>query len=141
MSAEDSKLVVQRFWEEVFNEGILEVANEILASDWCLRQSKWTGGDLDLAGLQDMLGKFRERYPDLHTQSVESAVVEGGGVLTRFTVTGTHHGTGNQVVVEGMSISLFFGDRIKESWVNWDAFGLIVQEDPSDRWPLCWWCK
>jgi predicted SnoaL-like aldol condensation-catalyzing enzyme len=141
VSAIDDGLVVRRFWEEVFARGNFDVANEILSAEWILHQSEWTGGNLDLAGLEEMVDAFRERYPNLQTRIDEQAIVEGDRVLTRFTVTGTRDDESQtRVVVEGMSVSLFSGGKIASTWVNWDAFGLVCQEDPTE-WPKCWWCK
>jgi predicted SnoaL-like aldol condensation-catalyzing enzyme len=144
MQAQDNKApkaVVQQFWNKIFDQGNYDEADHILTPDWHLHQSEWTGGDRDLDGLKTMVEKFRARYPTLRTQinEQEQATAEGNRVVTRFTVTGTHAETGNQVKVEGMSISVFSGEKIKETWVNWDAFGLLAQEDPID-WPKCWWC-
>lgn len=140
MPAEDNKAIVQRFWDEIFDQGDFGAANEIVDPEWVLHQSHWTGGDRNLEGFRGMLDKFRAVYPNLDAQ-IESATVEGERVMTRFNVTGTRVETEIQVEVEGISISLIYGGRIKESWVNWDAFGLVQQESPEEpRWPRCWWC-
>ena len=55
-------------------------------------------------------------------------------MTTRYTATGTHKGelrgiapTNKAIKVEGMVINRISRGRIAESWVNWDALGLIEQ--------------
>lgn len=136
----DGKRIVQRFWEEVFSRGNLAEAERLLTPDWRLHQSEYTGGDQDLNNLRATIDAFRDRYPVLLAQVTEQAAVEGDRVLTRFVVTATSQEPQRQVTVEGMSLSRFSGEQIRETWITWDAFGLVCQEDGSD-WPKCWWCR
>jgi predicted ester cyclase len=58
----------------------------------------------------------------------------GDRVVCRWRFSGTHCGplegiapTGRQVTITGLSIARFSGDRIQETFVNWDALGLMQQ--------------
>jgi predicted ester cyclase len=54
--------------------------------------------------------------------------------VVRWAVRGTHQGelmgippTNNQVTIAGMSIERVSGDKIVETWDNYDAMGLMQQ--------------
>ena len=76
---------------------------------------------------------YRNAFPDLRF-TIEDVIAEGETVMARYTARGTHKGnlneiaaTGKQINVTGVSISRFTNGKIAESWVNWDALGLMQQ--------------
>jgi predicted ester cyclase len=61
-------------------------------------------------------------------------LAEGDLVMTRFFAQGTHLGpflgaapTGRKVSYGGMDLNRIKGGKIVESWVNYDALGLLQQ--------------
>jgi predicted ester cyclase len=65
---------------------------------------------------------YRNAFPDVQL-SIEDQVAEGDKVVTRWIGSGTHQGemmgiapTGNQVRVDGMTISRIEDGKIVEEW-------------------------
>ena len=77
---------------------------------------------------------YRQAFPDLQT-TIEDQVAEGDKVVTRFTARGTHQGetedfgppTGRQMVLEGITIHRFEGDKIVEEWERYDNLSVLQQ--------------
>ena len=76
---------------------------------------------------------FRTAFPDL-TYTIHEEIAEGDLVMTRFSATGTQKGpfltvspTGRTVSYTGMDLNRIEKGRIVESWVNYDALGLLQQ--------------
>ena len=76
---------------------------------------------------------YRGAFPDLHF-TLEDVIGEGDRVVVRWTATGTHKAevmgvpaTGKRVAVTGIEVSRFADGKLAETWVNWDALGLLRQ--------------
>jgi steroid delta-isomerase-like uncharacterized protein len=76
---------------------------------------------------------YRNAFPDVQL-SIEDQVAEGDKVVTRWIGRGTHQGelmgvapTGNQVRVDGMTISRIEDGKIIEEWEIYDALGMMQQ--------------
>ncbi len=76
---------------------------------------------------------YRNAFPDMQF-TIEDVIAEGDEVVVRWTFRGTHQGElmgtppiNNQVTVTGMSIERVSGDKIVETWDNYDALGLMQQ--------------
>jgi len=61
-------------------------------------------------------------------------IEEGDSVAACYTVRGTHTGellgnapTRKQVTLSGTVMCRFLGGKIVETWVNWDALGMLQQ--------------
>jgi steroid delta-isomerase-like uncharacterized protein len=72
-------------------------------------------------------------FPDLHVE-VEDLVTDGGKVVTRYSVHGTHKGelmgippTGRQVSIGGIAIDRFENGRSIEHWEYYDQMGMMQQ--------------
>lgn len=130
----DNRLIVSRFWHEVFNEGNLKAAYELVDLDCVIHDPVLPEDIGQVRGLDNMvasIGYLREALPDLYV-SVEDEIAEGDRVVTRWTGSGTHLGeiagvkpTGDKVAVSGVSIFLVHDGKIRESWQqfekHWDA--------------------
>jgi steroid delta-isomerase-like uncharacterized protein len=104
MGTELAKALAVRLWEEGWNQGHLEVVDEVLASDAVDRHS-FDEEDFR-AHLKGAISEFRTGFPDLRAQ-VEDLVAEDDRVAMRVMITGTHTGpffgtapTGKTVSVE-----------------------------------------
>jgi predicted ester cyclase len=78
VSLEDHKAVVRRLVVEVFQEGRLEVIDELYQPDLAVHARAW-------------IAPFRASFSDLRMEVVE-LVAEGDTVAARFTCSGTHTG-------------------------------------------------
>jgi steroid delta-isomerase-like uncharacterized protein len=131
MSIEENKAIMRRMIEELWNQGKMEVADELFAADH-------VAPDLPMAppgpdGVKMIAGMFLSAFPDLHME-IEDIIAEGDKVVARFTETGTHKGdymgipaTGNKVKFSEVGILQIEGGKIVKSWYNLDQFGLMQQ--------------
>ena len=86
MSAEENKALVRRFFEEVYNRGNLDLADELLAPDFAW---KLPGKVADIEDYKQWVAKQLAASSDLHF-SIEEQVAEGVNVITRLIGSGTH---------------------------------------------------
>ena len=132
-STEENKAVVRRWFEELFNPGNLEVADEIIAPDHVNHDPTLPDIPPGPEGQKQVVNLYRGAFTNAHI-SIEDQLAEGDKVVTRWTGSGTHQGefmgvapTGNQVTVTGITINRVSGGKIVESWTNYDALGIMQQ--------------
>ncbi len=133
VSAEESKAVARRWFEDLFNQGNLEVADEIIASNHVNHDPTLPDIPPGPEGQRQVVNLYRSAFTNAHI-SVEDQLAEADKVVTRWTGSGTHQGefmgvspTGNQVTVTGITINRVSGGKIAESWINYDALGMMRQ--------------
>jgi steroid delta-isomerase-like uncharacterized protein len=134
MSAEENKALVRRVYEEFTNQKNLDVLDQGLVVDYvhhdpALPPEMQRGRDNYKQGI----GAFHAAFPDLWI-TCEDQVAEADKVVSRWTVSGTQDGefmgipaSGNRVSFSMITISRIEGGRIAESWVNFDALGMMQQ--------------
>ena len=130
--SEENKAIFRRFVEEGFNQGDLDVFNELVAPDF-VNHSAPPGVPPTREGWKQLAGMFRAAFPDMHLH-IEDEIAEGDRVTTRFTAHGTHQGelmgipaTGKEVNVGGINIARIAGGKIMERWEEFDTMGMMVQ--------------
>ncbi len=131
--AEENKALVRRWFEDLFNEGNLDVADEIIAPNHLEHDPTLPDLPIGPEGQKQLVNLYRSAFPDARI-TIEEQVAEGDTVVTRWTGRGTHQGelmgvapTGNQVTVTGVLISHISEGKIVESWSNYDALGMLQQ--------------
>jgi predicted ester cyclase len=132
MSSENSQLV-QRAFDELWNQGRLEIADEIFAAGYINHDPASPDFGQGSAAEKQMVAHYRSAFPDL--RFALALLVESGDFVTaRFTAQGTHKNeflgiapTNRPVRVEGTAVYLVLGGRIAERWAVWDALGLMQQ--------------
>ena len=133
MSAQKNKDLARRWVEGLFNEGNLDVADEILRPEFVLH----TPFDLrELRGpeaVKQFVSAYRNAFPDGHT-TIEDQIAEGDAAVNRWRVTATHEGefqgiaaTGNRVEVTGIDIVRVTDGKLAEGWVELDGLGWLQQ--------------
>lgn len=133
--AEQAKAVVRRLYREVFNEGRLEVIDELVAEQG-VDYEHLPDADGDLrANLKGWLAVLRTAFPDYHVE-VKDLIAEGDRVAVRTVVTGTNCGdfmgmpaNGKRIRVGGMDIVRVADGRIVEHWGVSDSAALLDQLD------------
>ena len=132
MSTERNKLILRRFFEEIFNQGNLALADEIVAAGY-VNHDPAPGETPGLEGLKGFVTSLRTSFPDLH-YTIDDQVAEGGKVVTRWTCLGTHKATfagipatGKQASVQAISIHRVMDGKIQESWLKWDTLDYMHQ--------------
>ncbi len=128
---EANKTLERRVFDEIWNQGLLDVADEVFAPDATLH----LGAD-DVQGpeaFKAYVAGYRAAFPDIHW-TVEDQIAEGEMVVTRLTGTGTHQGelmgippTGLPITVTAVATVRIAQGKIQESWNSWDALGLMQQ--------------
>jgi steroid delta-isomerase-like uncharacterized protein len=128
---EANKALEHRVFEEIWNQGLLEVADEIFAPDAILHLG--TDELQGPEGFKQYVAGYRAAFPDIHW-TVEDQIAEGEMVVTRLTGTGTHQGeimgippTDLQVTATAIATVRIAEGKIQESWTSWDALGLMQQ--------------
>ena len=86
MSAEENKALVRRLFEEVYNRGKLDIADELLAPDFTW---KLPGKDAGIEDFKQWVANQLAASSDLHF-SIEEQIAEGEKVVTRLIGSGTH---------------------------------------------------
>jgi steroid delta-isomerase-like uncharacterized protein len=135
MSAEENKALLQRGYEQIFNQGNLDQIEEFASTDLVDHEAPPPGME-DFEGievLRQFVKVFRDAFPDLQF-TAEDMIAEGDKVAARYTMRGTHQGefmgvapTGNRIEVTGIDIVRFEGGKIVEHWGNSDELGMMQQ--------------
>ena len=125
--------IAHRYFDEVMNQGKLEVIKEIMTGDFQFiipTQPKPFTGYEEMSGFVTYL---RNAFPDIHF-SVEREIATDNKVAVRWTIAGTHTGeflgmapTGNHIEDYGIDIFTFENGKIKTVHVNENDFGLFQQ--------------
>jgi steroid delta-isomerase-like uncharacterized protein len=132
---ETNKAVVRRQTEELWNQGNLNVIDEIYATDY-VRHDPESSGISNSEGLKQLITAYRTAFPDIHFTN-DDLVAEGDLVVGRWTSTGTQTGdlmmdpmipaTGVQGTSTGISIYRIANGKIVEEWAEWDFLGMMEQ--------------
>lgn len=131
--AEENKALVRRWFEDLFNEGNPDVADEIIAPDHLDHDPALPDLPIGPEGQKQLVNLYRSAFPDARI-TIEEQVAEGDTVVTRWSGRGTHQGelmgvapTGKQVTITGIVINHISEGKIVESWTNYDALGMLQQ--------------
>jgi steroid delta-isomerase-like uncharacterized protein len=133
VSTEENKALARRVLEEMFNKGNLDVADELLATDYVDHDPAMPEDIHGPEGFKEYVGAYRSAFSDLHLE-IEEQIAEGDLVTTRWTGTGTHDGelagippTGNRVTLPGMEIVRISDGKLVEGWEGYDMMTLMRQ--------------
>ena len=132
---EQNKTSFKRLYEEVFNQGNFDVADELIGAN-VIEHQQQPGVAPDAAGpelVKQIARFFRSAFPDLNI-AVEDLIAEGDRVAARVTITGTHEGelmgippTGKRVEVSSMDIIRFEDGKAAEHWGETDIMSMMQQ--------------
>jgi steroid delta-isomerase-like uncharacterized protein len=130
MSAEN-KLLVRRWFDEVWNEGRTDAIDDMFAADGVAH-----GLGPDLRGPEEFkpfYAAYRSAFPDIRFE-IEGMVAEGDEVAYRWTATATHRGPGlgfsatdRPVSFSGIGILRVRDGKLVEGWNAFDRFGMLQQ--------------
>lgn len=126
------KEIVQREVDEIWNQGNMDVVDELFATDFVNHDSN-PPGVTDLKGYKAWVVDWRAAFHDYHVE-VNDLVAEGDKVGARCTVTGTHQGdfftvpaTGIQITMKMINIYRVADGKIAEVWRGYDLLGVGQQ--------------
>ena len=130
---ERNKLIVQRAYEEVWNQGNVDLVDELVMPDYTRHE---IGDPEDTGGIEPFKASvvaIRAAFPDLEL-IIEDIVAEGDRVATRSRFTGTHQGelmgipaTNRRVDVTAFEIVRIQDGKIAEIWRMGDMTGFMQQ--------------
>lgn len=132
MPEQDNIAVLNRFVEEVINQGKLSVCDQIVAENF-IELDPLPGQSQGRQGLKDVIAMMRAAFPDIHWV-IDETIASGEKVVSRFTWTGTHRGsflgippTGKHVAVKGVVIDRIAGGKMADSRILMDSLGMMQQ--------------
>jgi predicted ester cyclase len=135
MSIDENKAIFRRLIEELWNQGNLDLADELFTAD------AFSPSAPDLPpgpqGTKVIAAMFLKAFPDLHI-TIEHEVADGDRVFGHLRQRGTHTGplvtpagvvpaTGKAVDFNEMAIVRIVDGRIAESWYDTDMVGMLMQ--------------
>jgi len=134
MSTEQLKAMDRRFYQEVWDQGKLDVLDELMAANFDDHDEPSPTDALEgLEHAKHTIMEYRSAFPDVQF-TVEDQIAEGEMVVTRWTARGTHTGafrgvppTGQRAMTTGISITRVVSGKFVEGWTIYDALGLLQQ--------------
>ena len=140
MTIENNKAALVRHFEEVLNQGKLDVIDEIYTDDYTLDapvssdgQSRNRSLTQGREQLKQRVTLFRTGFPDIHF-TTDEIIGEGDSVVVRYTYRGTHQGvfaglepTGCFITIMGILIAHLTDGRIQEAVSVFDSADLMKQ--------------
>ena len=132
MSAEENRKLMHRFFEEVVNQGNLDVIDDLLADDF-VEHEELPGLPPGKEGTKQVMAMFRTAFPDMRLTAHET-IAEGELVMMRATMRGTHLGefmgippTGNSFEVQAMDMVRYIDGKAVEHWGLTDQMSMMQQ--------------
>jgi steroid delta-isomerase-like uncharacterized protein len=117
---------VRRFYDELWNQWNLDLADEVVAADVRFRGSLGTTLE-GREAFKRYVAQVRAAFPDWHNQ-IDELIEAGPRVVARMTWSGTQRGellgvppTGRRVVYVGAAIFRVRDGVIQEAWVVGDT--------------------
>src|SRR5579864_7536996 len=86
-----NRAIAARFREEIFNQGRLDVADEVVAPDFVWYSPGFPEFSPGAPAVKRFAAALREAFPNLHLELVET-IAEGNKVVDHWVATGTHQG-------------------------------------------------
>jgi steroid delta-isomerase-like uncharacterized protein len=129
-SADSRKAVARRVFEEIFNQGKFEIADQIYAKDFV---NHGATRDIGLKEDQEAARGWRSAFPDLK-MTVDKTLADGEFVTVLWRGEGTNTGEGNGLPAtgkklkgRGITIWRISGGRIREEWSEFDQLRIMQQ--------------
>jgi predicted SnoaL-like aldol condensation-catalyzing enzyme len=125
---EANKALARRFHEEIFDQGNLAAADEILTPDFVWRAPPNETFVEGPEGVKQVATDLRAFIPDF-VLTDDDEIAEGDRVVIRWTLRGTAQGEAGPVPViyTGIDIFRIADGRLAELWQNTDDLGLEAQ--------------
>jgi predicted SnoaL-like aldol condensation-catalyzing enzyme len=127
----DARATLQRMFDEIINEGRLEVADELFADDYVDH-----GPMGDLTGreaFKQLVAQWREAVPDVHCE-IDHLIVDGHLAAWLVRTTGTHTGNGlgfpatsRRFETVSANLGRFRDGMAAEHWAEQGMFPMLVQ--------------
>lgn len=133
MSKTSNEQLIRRYFEEVWNNGKLDVLDEIISSDYINHNAGMANPVAGPEGLKPIVSAIREAFPDLK-YVIENLVVSDSQIAVHTTMHGTHKGdffglapTNKVIKVSQMQIERIENNKIVEHWRVTDELTMLRQ--------------
>jgi predicted ester cyclase len=133
MTADDAKALVSRIADEIWNQGALDVCDEVMSVDARYHGPHMPNGEGTRETWKQAIGMYLAAFPDSRV-TYEDMYVMGDTVVGRWSATATHRGplpgleaTGKGIRIGGITIYRLDGDKIVEAWEQLDMLGMWRQ--------------
>ena len=134
-----NKTIAGRVFEEIFNQGKFQVADEIYASDFV---NHGLHKNFDLHADQAAVHAEKKAFPDLK-MTVDLMVAEGELVTVVWTFRGTNTAagyglppTGARIELRGITVWRIVDGKIREEWTSFDDMQAAQQLVTQLKWQL-----
>ena len=131
--SDENKTIVRQLYEEVWNKRRLELVEEIISPSHALHDPNLTDSAIGPEAYKRQVTRFVTAFPDLRL-NVEDVFGEKDKLAVAWTISGTHKGefmgipaTDKRVSVDGITLNHIVDGKIMDSYISWDALGLIQQ--------------
>jgi predicted ester cyclase len=158
MGNEQNKAILRRWLDEGWCKGNVNVADELIATDFTVHGAGGQAIQSGRQGVKDLVLEWRRGFPDGQMRVLDE-IGEGDLVGVRLLWTGTHLGpfygvppSGRQVTCISLGIDRIRDGKISEGWGELDMLGLMQRiggvpgaassappgqglEEPARPWP------
>jgi steroid delta-isomerase-like uncharacterized protein len=100
---EENKVQFRRTYDELFNQGNLALAEEVIAPDYINHEMPPGMNNRGPEAIRQVVMMLRTAFPDLHF-TVDELIAEGDTVAGRVTMSGTHQGSFMGIAPTGRSV-------------------------------------
>ncbi|MDH3227594.1 MAG: ester cyclase [Thermoleophilia bacterium] len=125
--------LVESYAEEVWNQGKHELIDELFANGHQYHDPLLPDLPSGPEGVHQRVITYMSAFPDAKV-TLDDLFASGDKVLLRWTWGGTNTGevmgisaTGKPATTTGMHLCKCSGGKIRETWVQYDALGLLQQ--------------
>jgi steroid delta-isomerase-like uncharacterized protein len=132
MSAEN-KAIIRRLYGEVWNGRRLDLISEIISPSHALHDNNASDSSIGPEAYKTQVIRFLSGFPDLRF-SIDDMVAEDEKLVVSWNIAGTHRGefmgipaTNKKMSVDGITINHIANGKIIDSYINWDALGMLQQ--------------
>ena len=129
----ENEAIVRRLYEEVWNGRRFEVVDEIISPSHALHDNNASGSSIGPEAYKTQVNRFLSGFPDLRF-SIDDMVAEDEKLVVSWNIAGTHRGefmgipaTNKKISVDGITINHIVNGKIIDSYINWDALGMLQQ--------------
>jgi steroid delta-isomerase-like uncharacterized protein len=129
----ENKALVRRLYEEVWNKRRVELVDELMSPSHAMHDNHLPDSGIGPEAYKRNVARYVNGFPDLRF-TVEDMVADHDKVAVCWTISGTHKGefrgispTGKKISVDGITINHVADGKIMDSYVSWDALGLMQQ--------------
>lgn len=137
MTIQQNKIIMYRLLDEVWNQGKLEVVDEIMSADHTSPSAPFLPPGPE--GTKIIVNMFRKAMPDYHLK-VDLIMADENKVVARFTQHGTHSGeplmgmapSGRRAEWTEIAVLEIKDGKIVKSWYETDMLAMVNQLNPQN---------